>query len=304
MERSLGVSSPDSFLRVQRRSRALTVDALAAELGVHPNTILRWERRERLPGPGHIRGLARCLAVEPAQVTRFFDAARPPAPEGPRGVRGVGLRPLREAAKVPAAALAAAAEVPTANIYNWEAGRARIPAHHLATLAELLGVEQQRLRRLLSAAPAAHVSPVHPLRRLRRRTGLSQAQVAGRIGASRHTVGAWERGRRPPPGMLRPLATVYGVPLETVARATRTTPPELLDRRRWSAGDLPAVLDTLRRWSGLTQAELAERCGCSVSAVRSWESGRTVPSDRLRRRLEATFGLPTHALLRAFPPQD
>ncbi|MEI5676389.1 MULTISPECIES: helix-turn-helix transcriptional regulator [Nocardioides] len=290
-----------TFLRDRRLSRALSAEQLAGQLGVHPTSVLRWERRERLPGPGHIHGLARSLAVDPAAVARFFDEARTDAPDPSPGVRAPGLRRLRSAARLPASRVAEAVGVEPAHVYRWEAGRTRLPLRHLPTLAELLAVEAAELRTLLStpAPPPAVVD--RPLRRLRRRTGLSQEAVARQVGASRHSVGAWERGQVPPLGVVRRLSRVYGVPVATVARAAGVTPPPLLDPRRWTPGDLPEALRTLRAWSGRTQAELAARVGCSADAVRGWERGRGVPSAVLRTRLEEAYGLPAGALLRACP---
>lgn len=269
---------------------------------MHPTSILRWERRDRLPGPSHIRRLARGLAVETSDIAGFFDDVRPPAEDPVESVRGHGLRPLRHSAGVPAARLAAAVGVPPASIYNWESGRARIPQRHLPAIAEQLGLAAADLRRYLSAAPAAVGGgpPSSELRLLRRRTGLSQTQVARRIGVGRHSLGAWERGERPPLAALRRLAGVYGVPVARVARAAGVTPPGLLDPRSWTAGDLAEALETMRLWAGRTQADVAERVGCSVSSVRAWESGRAVPGPTLRRRLEDGYGLPDGALLRAY----
>lgn len=290
-----------TFLRDRRLSRALSAEHLADQLGVHPTSVLRWERRERLPGPTHIHGLAALLAVEPAAVARFFDEARRPGPEPVPGLRAPGLRGLRRAARLPASRVAEAVGEPPATVYHWEAGRTRMPVRHLPTLAELLAVEAGELRSLL-ARPAPDPKAVeHPLRRLRRRTGLSQGVVAERVGASRHSVSMWERGQVPPLGAVRRLARVYGVPVATVARAAGVAPPPLLDPRSWAAGDLPDALRTLRAWSGRTQAELAARIGCSADAVRAWERGRGVPSAASRARVEEVYGLAPQALVRAFP---
>jgi len=86
-----------------------------------------------------------------------------------------------------------------------------------------------------------------------------------------------------------------------VARAATVPAPPLLDPRRWSPGDLPQVLLVLRQWSGLTQHGLAERCGCSTSAVRAWERGRGQPGDRSRVRVEQVYGLSPGSLLATYP---
>lgn len=291
-----------TFLIAQRRRRNLSADEVAARLGVHRTSVHRWERRVRLPGPGHIRGLAESLAMDTAQVAAFFDAARSPSPGSPEVVRGQALRWLRTRTGVTVQQLARSAEVRPSTVYNWEAGRAGIPLALLPRLAGPLDLDPEGLAGLLRSGPAqTPPPPAYPLRRLRHRTGLSQAQVATRIGHCRKTLGAWERGATPPLVALRLLARVYGVPVSTVARAAGVTPPPLLDPRSWRPGDLAAALTTLRAWSGLTQGELAVRLGCSTPAVRGWEKARTRPTPRLRRQLERLYGLTEGALLTAYP---
>lgn len=106
-----------TYLRARRASRSLSATEVAERVGVHPTSVLRWERGERLPGPTHIHRLARSLAVETADVAGFFDSLRPRATSLPETVRGHGLRPLRHAAGVPATRLAAKIGVPAASVY-------------------------------------------------------------------------------------------------------------------------------------------------------------------------------------------
>lgn len=290
-----------TYLRDQRRTQALSTAEVAAHLGVHPSSVLRWERRERLPAPAHIHGLAHVLRVETREVAGFFDDARRRTVEV-ESLRGHGLRHLRTAARIPAPRIAEVVGVSCARVYSWEAGRARIPLDLVPALADALALEAEALQELLDRArPRRPVRALSRLQRLRRRTGLSRVAVAERVGTSRHTVGAWERGRRPPLSAVRRLAAVYGVPVSVVARAAGVDAPPLLDVRRWSPGDLPEVLRTLREWSGLTQRQVAERCGCSTDAVRGWEAGRSVPRPATRRLLESLHGLADAQLLRAFP---
>jgi transcriptional regulator with XRE-family HTH domain len=293
-------------IRDRRLTLAVSVTELAGELGVHPNSIHRWERRERLPGPQHIVGIARRLALPTQDVAKFFDAARPAPAERPPSVRGHGLRRLRRTAGLTAARIAAAVGVPTSSVYNWEAGRARIPLRHLPPLAGLLGLDPAALHRLLHAAPPRsdddrRVRSTRGLRGMRHRAGLSQARVAERIGASRRSVGNWERGVAPPLHAMRRLAALYGAPVSAVAEAVGVSGPRWLDRRTWQPGDLPDVLRVLREWTGLTQREVAARVGCSRDAARGWESGRGTPQGRFRGRLEELYGLPGGALLVAYP---
>ncbi len=74
-----------TLLRSERSRRGLRATDLAREIGVHPMSILRWERRERLPGPAHIHALARALELEPAHVAGFFHDARSAGRRGRAG---------------------------------------------------------------------------------------------------------------------------------------------------------------------------------------------------------------------------
>lgn len=55
------------------------------------------------------------------------------------------------------------------------------------------------------------------IRKLRRDAGLSQAELARRIGFSRASVNQWEHGvSQPRMGTVRKLAEVFGVPISTI----------------------------------------------------------------------------------------
>ena len=291
----------DSALRAYRQRRDLSTTDVAEMVRVHPMSVSRWERRERLPGPQHIRALATALSVSEADLVAFFDAGRGPARE-PGGFRGHGLRSLRRRSGTSVRSVAAHLQVPDSTVYNWEAGRVRIPVRHIAPLALLLRLSEATLTRYLSEAPlTSPPDPATPLRRLRRRSGLSQDRVAQQLGTTRGRIGSWERGATPPLWALRDLARLYGVTLARIAVLVDAPPPEALRRSSWSAGDLPVVLRTLRAWTGLTQREVAHRCGLHVATVRGWENGRAVPTSRSRERIESVYGLQPGALLATYP---
>lgn len=292
-------------LREQRTVLALSVADVASQLDVHPTTVWRWERRERLPGPVHIRGLALLLDLNPAEVVAFFDDARTCGTEPRESLRGHGLRRLRKAADMTAVQVAQALGVPAYTVYNWEHGRARIPLRHIRGLAEVLNLDANPLVDVLVRAPLSTrngPSTVTGLRRLRRRTGLSQRIVAEKLGVSRHAVGVWEAGKRPPLHAVRKLGLVYGVPVSTVAAAAGVVPPPELDPQTWKPGDLAPVLRVLRQWSGLTQQDLALACGCKQVTVRSWEAARSQPQPKFRARLETIFRLTPGSLARLYEP--
>lgn len=288
----------DTLLRRERTRRQLRPEDVASQLGVHPMSVLRWERRERLPGPAHIYPLATALDLDPARVIEFFDAAR--ARTEPTGVRAPGLRRLRQRAGLPVVTIAAHVGVRTSTVYNWESGRVRIPDALLEPLARLLRLSPEDLTAGLRTAPTTRPrppTPIAPLERLRRRSRLSLTRAAAAADVRRHALSDWERGRGTPSlAAARRLARTYGVPLAEVATAAGLELPPLLDPRRWQPGDLPEVLRCLRAWTGLTQRELAERAGCSAESVRSWEAARATPRPSYLRRLEQAFGLRDGAL--------
>ena len=267
-------------LRHRRQTLALSPAALAGALGVHPTSVLRWERRERLPGPAHIRRLAAVLELSTPQVAGFFDAAGAPAPA--TGFRGHGLRRLRATAGRSAVALAAAAGVPVSTVYNWEAGRSRVPDRHLAPLAGALGLDPAALRDLLRRAPAGRPPLRHhgsPLRRLRSRRGLTQDAAARRVGVSRHTLGGWERGTRPPLHALRRLATTYGVPVGAVAAAAGVPTPRELDPRVAPRGPAvraarPARVERPDPAGGRRRLRVQRRGGAGLGERSRWSAAR------------------------------
>ncbi|WP_186449792.1 MULTISPECIES: helix-turn-helix transcriptional regulator [unclassified Nocardioides] len=292
-------------LRARRGELRLTPREVAAALGVHTATVLRWERGERLPGPDVIAALAGVLATDRAAVVAFFDAHRPPPRPGTR-VRATGLRTLRHRRGWTAAHVAAGLGVPVATVFNWEAGRAGMPLELLPRLASLIGapagsVTPRELRALLAAHQPRRSRHSGPLQRARARRGLTQARLADHLGVSRHLVGAWERGRAPRLAHQRRLAEVLGTDVATVSAWFATTPPLGLRPAAWRPGDLPQVLRDLRAWSGLTQRDVARHCGRSTSAVRSWEAGRKVPPAAQRAALAALYRLPAGALDAAIP---
>lgn len=291
-------------LRARREQLGLARTTVAHEVGVSPSMVQHWESGRHLPSPVHQRALAHALGIPGELVAACFDAVRPPPPPPPLSVQAVGLRGVRRQDHTPVRAIAAHLGVPEATVYNWESGRARLPLHHLQSLAAMWRCDTQALRTALVTPPPAHAPRpvrVRPLRHLRRLAGLSRSEVGARLGVTANAVARWENGARPPLHRIRALARLYRRSVTVVAAAAGHPPPPLLDRRQWEPHRLPEILQTLRTWTGWTQQELAGRCGCSVDAVRAWEHGRVTPRPHRRRELEDAFGLAPGALLPAWP---
>ena len=68
--------------------------------------------------------------------------------------------------------------------------------------------------------------------------------------------------------------------------------------------ELYEKLYELRRASGMSQEELAEKLGVSRQAVSKWESGRSDPSTTNLIALAKLFGVEPEELLRAAEAKD
>lgn len=105
------------------------------------------------------------------------------------------------------------------------------------------------------AAPAAATMPAAEalgtrLNRLRREAGLTLADVADRLGVSKPTVWAWEKGKaRPLPERFDAIAAALGVT------------PEALAPTPGASGEVGVLIEQCRN-------RIAEACGAAPSAVR------------------------------------
>jgi transcriptional regulator with XRE-family HTH domain len=111
-------------------------------------------------------------------------------------------------------------------------------------------------------APPAVPLPLHPqrraagpalgerLNRLRREAGLTLAEVAARLGVSKPTVWAWEKGKaRPLPERMEAIAAALGAAPDALAEAANEN------------ADAKAVIAECR-------GRIAEACGTTPAAVR------------------------------------
>lgn len=131
-------------------------------------------------------------------------------------------------------------------------------------------------RRRLRKVPAR-------VRELRQSAGLTQRELAFRLGVKPHTVSTWETGRQRMPALSfvavrwvcehagdgaerRWTARAFGRLYRFGRRRTR-----LRGTRALPAGD---IVRTLRHAAGLTQRELTARLGSGVGTVSDWERGR------------------------------
>lgn len=67
---------------------------------------------------------------------------------------------------------------------------------------------------------------------------------------------------------------------------------------RWQKGveNVKISLKAARVNAGLTQAQVAERIGCSRFAIMSWESGKVIPRFDKLQALRDLYGIPVENL--------
>jgi transcriptional regulator with XRE-family HTH domain len=102
----------------------------------------------------------------------------------------------------------------------------------------------------------------------RRRLGLSQAELGGRLGVSKDTIWEWEHGNHEP----RPKA--------------RVAIDRFLHETLGNYEYVPVQIRALRKRLRLTQRGLAARLRVYPKTVSRWERGRRRPSEEMLERIE------------------
>ena len=133
------------------------------------------------------------------------------------------------------------------------------------------------------------------LRRLRQERGLTQRELARRLGLSQATICSYEAGRKHP-SLQR---------LSTLARALRVPEGELaplLPERATPSTPFGCALRELRERRGWTQEQLAGRIGCSAGLISDYEVTGKLPGPKYQGALAAALGVPQRRL-RALVPK-
>lgn len=113
--------------------------------------------------------------------------------------------------------------------------------------------------------------------------GLSRAELAKAVGASKASVGFWETGKVVPSAAYRDRLTAFFKENELAPQATPEAPKRPHKDRE--AGPLEAK----RLAAGLSLKEVAEAVGASASAVRTWERKGYKPQQRYLSRLAELY---------------
>ena len=135
----------------------------------------------------------------------------------------------------------------------------------------------------------------------RKARGLTQLNLAMRLGVTPQAVGKWERGESEPDlTLLCPLAKELNVTLETLFGLEQKAGYIPVDL---SMEQLRDDLKARRTAAGLTQAELAAKLGLRPQTVSKWETGVCAPDLDYLNRLCALYGITPTALFSERVPQ-
>jgi len=190
------------LLKNLRKRLSLTQLELAKLLEVSAVTVAAWESGRSRPRKGNLAQVVTLRGMDAAEV----DAAlgRQEAPDAPKPEQ---LRKLRSQFCITQAELARLLSVSPASVTSWEAGKAVPGRKNRRAIAELMAASASDIDARLGRAAAIGAIPVAVRRRgltpeqikeLRLKAGLSQKELAEKIGVSVNSISNWETGRTVP----------------------------------------------------------------------------------------------------------
>jgi transcriptional regulator with XRE-family HTH domain len=212
--------------------------------------------------------------LPPAEANRV--PVHPPygrgVPEAPLGspLRGPSRPPTLTEARLRSGLtmteLARALHISRPTLSLWEKGRRR-PARSLwPRLAAVLGLELAEVAALFADHPPARLDgrPLPSLSMVRRRSGMTQRELAGLVGVAPTTLAMWENARvRVAPGTADELARVLDTDVAALAA----------EHGGVAAPD-PRPLRRLRTELNMSQREAAAHLGIALGTL----AGRRVPT--------------------------
>ena len=146
--------------------------------------------------------------------------------------------------------------VDTASICNWEINKTEPMVHCLRGIIAFLGH---------NTLPEAG-DLIRKFKRVRCSLGLTQEQLAQKLGIDESTIAGWERGENTPVGPYRKL-------LEDFLAADGSLAEHGTAKVRFSARKIIAP----RKKLGLSKAALARQLGVNVNTLWRWERGERTP---------------------------
>ena len=132
------------------------------------------------------------------------------------------------------------------------------------------------------------------LKSLRKAAGITQQELADKLGVHLQTVSKWERGiSEPDIALLGELSSVLDISLEKLLDCKEG---EVVYSGKFSVRNLSAMIYACRSAAGESQERLGELAGVSTDAVSRWERGVTCPDINDLCKLAEHFNLPISKL--------
>jgi transcriptional regulator with XRE-family HTH domain len=281
-------SGPVSPLAAARLAAGLNRVDIGRLMHVGPATVYRWECGDVRPPVDRLAALATALRLTRPQLDDAL-AGHPPSRFDGVILPGLGAALRRHGVGTRHASCIL--RVSPSTMSYWETGRTRVPMHAVRALADACSVDPEELiRRGRTVVPRARRTP---LAALRHSAGMTQREAAAMLGVSVSTLSRYENGSRAVMFPLaRKLAHIYAVPFGRMCVAADLAPPQTLTMRTWVPEQLPQVLADLRTAAGASKSQVAQVTGVTSPTVRRWETGESVPGDRILSTLERYYRLP------------
>jgi DNA-binding transcriptional regulator YiaG len=187
-------------LKALRQRFDLTQEELAKLLEVSPVTVTAWETAKSKPRASNLAQIVTLRGMDQAVVDKAL--GRQPAP-GP--MKPAQIKRLRRKLGLTQADFARLLDVSGAAVTAWETGKTSPSRENRIALAALRGQSREADRKLgrhaaagrLGGESGADVSPAD-VKAIRAALGLSQKELAAKLGVSTNSVSNWETGRSRP----------------------------------------------------------------------------------------------------------
>jgi transcriptional regulator with XRE-family HTH domain len=205
---------------------------------------------------------------------------------GNAGLAGVGdagsLTRARARAGLSKTELARRLHVSRPTISMWESGSRSVSRIYWPALGAALSLEPAQVEELFRAHPTSRLDGrrLPSLGPARRRVGMTQREIAGRLGVAPTTVSMWETGGVPvPAALLAPLGQLLATDVRSLERTPESEPA--------AADERP--LRGLRRDARMSQREAAAHLRISVGTLARYEAGERATPLRVARRMAAAY---------------
>lgn len=113
----------------------------------------------------------------------------------------------------------------------------------------------------------------------RNKVGLTQADIAGKLGYSSQLVSLWEKDKAVPDlSIISQYASILGIDLKGFIDCKDRIKNNYSNDKRFDASKFASNLRFLRKEKELLQSDIARKTNTNIKTVGSWENGASVPS--------------------------